>query len=55
MTPGARLSAAMEILDAVLAGEAAQRVLAKAQLTSGFALAPFVDGQGAVQPPITIP
>ena len=39
----------------LLADEAAQRVLAKAQLTSGFALAPFVDGHGAVQPPITIP
>lgn len=34
----------------LLSGGAAQRVINKMQATSAFALAPFVDGQGAVQP-----
>ena len=37
---------------ALLAGEDAQRVLDKMQATSGYPLAPFADGQGAVQPRI---
>ncbi len=38
----------------LLAGEDADRVLDKAQATSGFTLAPFVEGQGAVQVPVTL-
>lgn len=39
----------------LLTGEDAGRVLDKAQATSSFTLAPFVDGQGAMQAPVTLP
>jgi poly-gamma-glutamate synthesis protein (capsule biosynthesis protein) len=39
----------------LLSGADAQRVVYKAQATSGFALTPFTDGLGAVQQPVPIP
>ena len=39
---------------ALLQGEAAQQVLEHMQATSGFALAPFRDGSGAVLPEIRL-
>ncbi len=39
----------------LLTGEAAQRVIDKAQATGSLTLAPFAEGEGAAQPPVTIP
>lgn len=36
----------------LLSGEDAQRVLTKMQTTSAFTLSPYIDGAGAIQPPV---